>query len=1199
MSSPESSPRPLSNPRWLFGVLGVLILAALVAAGWFLFRSGKPETKEDLVAASHANARGVGHMDQFEFARAVEAFEETIALAPSWLPGRINLGIALLNAAGVDPDHAPALFDRSIKTLQDVLAKEPDNPYSHFGLGIIYLNRGNTAEAAPHFEAVTRVDSRDAHAWYFLGLSQPNPDESEAAYSYLEKAVKLDPYLNAAIYALAQHRITAEKPDLKERLLNNFERLRNTDTADLAGVKYTEMGRYGEVIGKSPAAAPALGVMPLFEPVADLKVVLAPGTSWASPDKLSVLQKAVRARFGGSVIQLDYNRDGRPDLLLTSAVLRDGEVRDLLLRNDGGNVFTDVSAEAGLANLPGSFGGAAGDYDNDGFPDLALAGPAGVKLLRNNGGKVFEDQTAAAGFDKERGVFLTVAWVDLDQDGDLDLVAAKYAETLELAFRQISGEAVDGKGGLRVFINVGVAPPVPKGQPSKPLSTAFKSATEPEALLVKGPVTGIVVADIDGLKDMDLVVLVDGQPPVSVLNDRLLRFHQGQSLFADTGRWNGGLVLAANSDDQPDLVLLDSASPPKILVSAFEGPAESLPARFVAGSSNSPPLRSAAWVDLDLDGRTDLIGLSSDRKPVFLQGDGAGKFSRKSVPFGPKAESLQDLLAVVPMHLEDVKTPAILLWSESSGLHLFRSNGNGNNGLRLALTGMRDPGKSHQLRTNADGIGCSARLMAGPLSTAAFNTTLTAGLGQSRTPIGFGIGRANAVDAVQLRWPDAIPQAELNQPSGLVTIVETSRKVDSCPTIYVWDGERYVFITDCLGAGSMGELESDGTTRKPRPQESVKLEPGTFVPKNGKFTLKIGEPMDEVMYLDRLRLDVIDHPAGVSVFPDERFATADPEPTQERLFFRDAERIFPAKAIDQRGRDVTAVLRERDGAMVDDFAFRSWLGFAEDHWVELDFNGRLKSLPSGRKAYLVLAGWTDYPYPESIFAATQAGVPPIWPVLEQKQTNGAWKSLGEIGLPAGLPRVMTVDVTGWIDPQGGPVRIRTNLQIFWDQVFIAPVAESVEASVKELPVARATLERRGFTQEITPGGKPPISYDYDRLEQVACTKWRGRLTRTGDVTELLNAQDDHFVICGPGDEISADFDAASLPPLKAGWQRSFVLRTWGYCKDTALATATCSQIGPLPFQAMSRYPYDPRQEPLPQHIVEYDRIWNTRSAGGR
>src|SRR5262249_3412835 len=162
-------------------------------------------------------------------------------------------------------------------------------------------------------------------------------------------------------------------------------------------------------------------------------------------------------------------------------------------------------------------------------------------------------------------------------------------------------------------------------------------------------------------------------------------------------------------------------------------------------------------------------------------------------------------------------------------------------------------------------------------------------------------------DSVRILWPDLLPQAEVNQAAGFATITEANRKPISCPVLFTWDGERFAYVTDFLGAGSMGESGPDGSTRPPRPEESVKIEPG---PHTDVLVLTLREPMDEVMYLDKLRLDVIDHPAGVSVFPDERFATSDPQPSQERLYFRDSERLFATKATDHRGRDVAATLRE-------------------------------------------------------------------------------------------------------------------------------------------------------------------------------------------------------------------------------------------------------------------------------------------------
>jgi Flp pilus assembly protein TadD len=1201
MSSEQPPPRPSPNKLrgLLVGFIALLLLVIVAFGVWKLFKKTTNMVTQDLVAAAHANARGVGLMEQFQFDKAAHEFEEAAKLAPEWTPAKINLGIALLNSAGQGGAANDVKLDQALELFKDVLKQYPNNPYAHYCSGIIYFHLGQTQLALPHFVEVTRIDPNDAHGWYFRGMCQKNHSESPEALEYFEKALKLNPYLNPCRYSIAQHALLLKDPARKETLLKDFEVFKAAEASDRAEIKYTEMGRYAEVIGKSPAPSPDLGPMPLFEPAKGLAITLAPGTTWATADKLDELRRAIRSRFGGSIILLDYNRDGKPDILLLSAVVRNGQVGDLLLRNEGGFKFTDITQEAGLANHPGNLGGAVGDFDNDGFPDLALAGAAGVKLFRNNGGKGFEDKTAAAGFDREPGVYLTATWVDLEQDGDLDLLAAKYAETPELAIKQLKGEKVDGKGRLVTFVNIGVAPSIKPGGEQKPLSVAFRSVTEPKVLATEGPITGIIASDLDGDYDIDLVLLMDGQPPVTALNDRLFRFHRGENLPLAAGNFNGGLVLDANGDEQPDLVLIDPSTPPSILLSKRNEAGDIAAPRFALGVTDSPPLRSAYWVDLDLDGRTDLVGLSHDHKAVFLQGDGYGKFSRKQMPFGPEADAITDLIAVAPVDFDGDLNPDLLCWSEAGGIRIFRSLGNGNKAISLTLTGIRDPGKGHPLRTNADAVGSWVQVLVGPLRTSAEVTTLSAGLGQSRLPIVIGVGKSELVDVVRVRWPDAIPQAELNKPIGPVTITEYSRKIDSCPTIFLWDGERFVFHADCLGAGSMGELEADGSTRPPRPEESVKIEPGKFVPKDGKYILKIGEPMDEMMYLDRLRLDVIDHPKGIVIFPDERFATVDPQPTQERLFFRNSERIFPVKAIDHRGKDVTATLREWDGKAADDFATRSWLGFAEDHWIELDFAGRLKPPVMGQKTYLVLAGWTDYPYPESIFAANQAGVPTVWPVLEQKQKDGTWRKLGEIGLPAGLPRMMTCDVTGWIDANGGPVRIRTNLQIYWDQVFLAPQATGVESLVRELPVSRASLEHRGFTQEISPGGKAPISYDYDRLEPVVYTKWRGKLTRTGDVTELLARDDDHFVICGPGDEITAEFDATKLLPLPAGWERSFVLRTWGYCKDTALATATNGQVGPLPHRAMSKYPYDPAKEPLPAHIVEYDRIWNTRPAGGR
>src|SRR5262249_57422911 len=130
-----------------------------------------------------------------------------------------------------------------------------------------------------------------------------------------------------------------------------------------------------------------------------------------------------------------------------------------------------------------------------------------------------------------------------------------------------------------------------------------------------------------------------------------------------------------------------------------------------------------------------------------------------------------------------------------------------------------------------------------------------------------------------------------------------------------------------------------GGYRTPRPEESVKIEPHQLAPLDGHYVLKVAQPMNELVYLDRLQLVALDHSADVHVYADERFVSSGPWASQELLAFR--ERIFPQAARDHRGRDVLPRVLAWDRDTVNDFTRRSWLGFAEEHGIELDFGDRL------------------------------------------------------------------------------------------------------------------------------------------------------------------------------------------------------------------------------------------------------------------
>jgi tetratricopeptide (TPR) repeat protein len=1186
-------------------------------------------------------------MERFNYAKALETFERVNQMDPSWLPGRINLGIALLN---IDDEENRT---RAIELFQDIINQDSENPYARFCLGILLNHRGLVDEALPHFEAVTRIDPSDPHGWFELAKLLPpfSPTRREC----LEKALKLDPYLNGARNALAQE-LSQTDPKRKAELLKEFLALREADWENIAKVRYTEMGHYADVIGRDPDSKPESHVeaLPLFMPRENLRVRLAPGAKWASREDLrksphGELLSAVRDRFGATMVELDYNRDGRPDLFLLNAVVEKGQVRDLLLRNDGDGLFTDVTTEAGLAGPRASLGCCVGDFDNNEFPDLFITGVGRQWLFRNDGKGNFEDVTATAGLDKLTSVCLGSAFVDLDQDGDLDLLVAQYAATPEEALAALQDkQGGSSKGGLAVFINVGEAPAARPTQDPPPGQPKFRRLEAPADLL--GPaasVVGLALADLDDDHDLDLLVLADKQAPAMVLNDRLLRFHRETvpAGFVPPGRWNGALVLDANHDGRSDLFLIGPQKRPILLISKPFERKKDVRTGYEIGSTNSPPLLQAQAIDLDYDGWTDVVGLSDQHIPVLLRNNGGQLF------YDPESLGLdtawpKDLVAVRIGRFGMGKYQDLVTWSETSGLQLYLNQGNSNSAVKLDVTGHRkvDP-RGEKSRCNADGFGVWASAQVDNFWTGLEYTTLSAGLGQSRQPIVLGLGRHSQPDVVRLRWPDNVIQAELDIPACQLThIDQINLKETSCPILFTWNGERFVFVTDFLGAGSMGELQPDGSTRPPRPEESVKIEAEQLVPRDGKYILKIAEPMNEATYLDRLQLLVLDHPADVRVYPDERFTSdAPPSPSGgegrvrgDLLAFR--QEVFPVKARDHRGKDVTKVLAKWDRDTVNDFAQRSWLGYAEEHWVELDFGDRLAKFKPEDRLILCLAGWTDYPYPESIWAATQAGVPLLPPILERLDDNGHWQTLiADAGFPAGLPRMMTLDVTGKLTGPRCVIRLRTNMEVYWDQVFVGPVLERYEVHEQErteetkknarskrlfdslfslLPpvgltgdkvfrvfpqeVARAALTPCGLMQEFSPDGRLPTIYDYDRQQTVAVSRLSGKMTRYGEVTELLHDRDDRFVIFGPGDELTVEFDAQSLPPLPPGWKRSFVLKTWGYCKDCSLFTATGDTIEPLPFHAMSKYPYGPEEhypdDPLHK---DYLRRYQTRQVGGK
>jgi hypothetical protein len=367
-----------------------------------------------------------------------------------------------------------------------------------------------------------------------------------------------------------------------------------------------------------------------------------------------------------------------------------------------------------------------------------------------------------------------------------------------------------------------------------------------------------------------------------------------------------------------------------------------------------------------------------------------------------------------------------------------------------------------------------------------------------------------------------------------------------------------------------------------------------LAPVNGKLSLRYMEPMEEVNYIDQLRLVAVDHPENVEVNPDERFLD-DPPFASGRVVASAGARL-PVGAWDGEGHDVLDQLSRRDHQFASGFTPLPYDGFANLHFLTLD----LGPLDAQSQLRLLMTGYVNYFSATSLYAAWQAGIKPISPYVEAQMPDGHWQRIADdVGFPAGLERTIVVDLTGKLPAGARKIRLSTNLDIYWDQVLVDQ-STNAEAKTAELPLASASLHFRGYPRQ-TEGASPgDLDYDYDRVSLTGPFQHqRGNYTRMGDVTALVKGIDDRFAIFGSGEEIAAEFDTANLPALPTHWKRDYFFYANGFVKDMDWWDASPFTVAQLPFHAMSTYPY-PASETFPDDTdaLDYQLNWNDRFDSG-
>jgi hypothetical protein len=342
----------------------------------------------------------------------------------------------------------------------------------------------------------------------------------------------------------------------------------------------------------------------------------------------------------------------------------------------------------------------------------------------------------------------------------------------------------------------------------------------------------------------------------------------------------------------------------------------------------------------------------------------------------------------------------------------------------------------------------------------------------------------------------------------------------------------------------------------------------------------------------------VDHPAGTEVFVDERFAVPPP-----RLGVTITGSVQPmAAARDDRGNDVTPVLRDRDDRHLD-FAGRGrYQGVTRDHFVELELPG---GAPQTGPLWLVAQGWI-HPTDSSINVALGQGAHdrPRGLSLQIADREGRFRTVREnLGFPAGKDKTVLLDLNG-VFAAGAPRRLRlsTNMEIFWDRIGWAVGRPDVTVEERRLAPASAQLRYRGYSRVDQREASVPERPRY--LLDGTMPRWRdleGYYTRFGDVRDLLLGIDDRYVIMNAGDELQLRFGAAGPPA--AGTVRDFVVITDGWEKDGDFNTTFSRTVLPLPTHATARYDRapgrledDPIYRRYPNDFAEYHTRYVTPDA---
>ncbi len=1117
---------------------------------------------------------------------------------------------------------------------QKFIILAPEEELGYANLGLVYLRMGKYTEAEKQLFKAIKIDSKDADIRLLLATVYKMNDERKKAISVLIEALEFAPNHTKTLYELSELyslesdeeslnlrenymlRLIEEAPgnivpqlNMTELYIHNGDTDKAIEQLEIIQKQFPEfpkeaIGHYDKTLSflrKSDKKNATIQFiifqnylkvsLPYQEGIIKLKgpggavigfplitynqgsypqtmknkslldvIKFTEVTATAGLDIVSSFKEGGHDEFSNSthVKAADYDGDGDIDLYVASYDPGTSLYKHYLFNNVMGR-FMDVSEKVGIRHSGKESSAIFADYDNDGFLDLYIVKEDGDILYQNVEKGVFLNVTNDAKIGIETGGSKAL-FFDFDHDGDLDLFETRSNSNL-------------------VFRNNG--------------DGTFVELTDKTGLMGGNEISSVDAAfgDFDDDGDIDLFVVNENESNTLYTNQR-------QGVFKDITeksglKSNGGsssvTVGDYNNDGFLDLFITSvKGEESELFVNLGNGNFEKVKnSKEIFNALQSVKAFDAEFFDFDNDGFLDIIisgeSKQSGGRGLFLyHNDGSGKFTDVSdlLPEYPKAGRKISIFD----YNEDGDLDVIIT-GLNGGIFLLRNDGgNINHYVNVKLVGLR----TGSAKNNYFGIGAKVEMRSGDL----YQTMVV-----TNPNIYFGLGNREKVDIMRITWTNGVPQNIL-LPDADQSLIEEQMLKGSCPFLYTWNGDEYVFVKDITWRSALGMPLGimGGTTRYAFADASddyIKIPGEMLKPKKGEYSIQVTSELWETIYMDKVQLVVVDHPDSIDVFVPEQFS---PPPFPGLDIFQTNKKQFPVSAKDSYGNDLLSFITDKDNKYISNFKPEKYQGVTKMHDLILDPG----VLVNTENLFLFMNGWI-FPTDASINVALSQSdkLKVISPIIQVINKHGKWQTvIDNLGFPMGKDKTVIVDLSGKFLSPDRRIRIQTNMEIYWDQIFFSDRISNPSLNSTVLNPVSADLHYRGFSRSYKKGGRyGPHWFDYSKVDRN--NKWRdltGSYTRYGDVLPLLMESDNKYIISNAGDETSIKFNAKELPELKDGWKRDFLIHSVGWVKDGDINTALGNTVLPLPFHGMRSYPPSktdvyPKDHELQKYHLEY----NTRN----